>query len=443
VPTAGATVLSGGSANTGNPPSYVGGRLPDTNMMAAYIRQKAAALGIDPNVAEAVARSEGLGASTWQSNLAGGGGPGNLEASFGPFQLNDRYMGADFTRATGLRASDPSTWREQVDFVLGRVPTTGWSPFHGAARVGIGARQGLPGAVYGAGPSGTAANGAPLIAFGEPGAAGAIGPEGPAGAAGATPPSPAAPPRRGARIDYANRGSIRNKPLDPELENVIDQATAPEGVTARVVSGGQDATGPRRTGSHRHDNGGAGDMQFVKDGRVLDMTNAADLEIIKRIISRAHSLGATGIGASPAYMGSRTFHIGFGTPAVWGAGGQGKNAPAWLVAATSGPVAPGGGGGGGTAVASAPAAAAASTGGGGIVGALAGLAGGGGGGRMSAGGSSLDARIEEFLTSDALRRKKLLESIPPIGDLSTDPQRLVPQRGNWDVASLASIIGAS
>ena len=444
------------------PAATAPGQLPDVAVVESYIRQRAAALGVDPDVAVAVAKSEGLRPNTWQSTISGGGGPGNREPSFGPFQLHDSYMGADFTRATGLRASDPSTWKEQVDFVLGQVPTTGWGPFHGAAATGIGDRQGLPTAIRGAGPSdsGLAANGAPLIAF--PGAAGAIGPEGPAGASsdvlsgtGSTDAFPSGGSRGSdtlapSRIEYHNKGSTRNKPLSPRLASIIDQATAPEGVTTRVISGGQPSTGGPdvRTGSHRHDEdapgagGNAGDVQFVKDGRVLDMTNPADLAIIERILGRVYGAGAQGIGASPAYMGSRTFHVGFGTPAVWGAGGQGKNAPPWLAAiARSGGIPSTGG----TAVASASPAVA-PTQPGGVVGALASAAGrlgggGGGGGRVPS--SGMDSLIQEFLTADAARRKRLRESLPAIGDLSVDPRRLAPERGNWDVASLASIIGSS
>jgi hypothetical protein len=35
-------------------------------------------------------------------------------------------------------------------------------------------------------------------------------------------------------------------------------------------------------------------------------------------------------------MGAGRFHVGFGNPGVWGAGGKGANAPAWLVAAYNG-----------------------------------------------------------------------------------------------------------
>lgn len=69
------------------------------------------------------------------------------------------------------------------------------------------------------------------------------------------------------------------------------------GITAEVFSGGQDAEGPNRTGSHRHDHGGAGDVFFYKDGRRLDWGNPDDLPIFQDIVSRGKQAGITGFGA--------------------------------------------------------------------------------------------------------------------------------------------------
>jgi hypothetical protein len=414
--------------------------------MEAYIRKRASALGIDPNVAVAVAKSEGLSPGTWQSNIAGGGGPGNREPSFGPFQLHDSYMGADFTRQTGLRASDPNTWQQQIDFVLGNVSRTGWTPFHGAARVGIGARQGLPGVSDSSPSGGYAANGAPLIPF-APAAmtvasadfAGDSGTDASTGSKGGDTLS---------RIQYVNRHKTRNKPLSPELESQIDRATAPEGVTTRVVSGGQPSSGGPdvRTGSHRHDEktpgsgGQAGDVQFIKDGRILDMNIPADLEIIKRIMGRLWGSGVQGLGGSPNYMGSQIFHVGYGKPAVWGAGGQGKNAPAWLLEiARSGGIPSAGGAAAAGGVAAPPSA----TGGGGIISRLAGMGGGGDGGSGAIPKSGMAARVEEFLVADAERRKRERERMPDIGDLGLLAQGMLPRSDTPDVASLAEILGVS
>lgn len=94
-----------------------------------YIREAAKARGIDPNVAVAVARSEGLN-----------GYVGDRGTSFGPFQLHYKNnipglsnsgLGDSFTKATGLDARDPSTVRQQIDFALNYAAKNGWGPWHG------------------------------------------------------------------------------------------------------------------------------------------------------------------------------------------------------------------------------------------------------------------------------------------------------------------------
>jgi hypothetical protein len=138
-------------------------------------------------------------------------------------------------------------------------------------------------------------------------------------------------------LRYDNQAAIRNKPLDARLVNAM--SFLPEmGITMDVVSGGQEAAGEgdRRTGSTRHDHGGAADVDFYKDGRKLDWNNPADLPIFQEIVRRAKANGVTGIGAGNEYMGAGRMHVGFGKPAVWGAGGKGENAPDWLKAAYTG-----------------------------------------------------------------------------------------------------------
>jgi hypothetical protein len=105
------------------------------------------------------------------------------------------------------------------------------------------------------------------------------------------------------------------------------------GLTAEVFSGGQDAEGPNRVGSHRHDHGGAGDMRFFQGDRMIDWGNETDRPIFQDIVRRGKAAGITGFGAGPGYMQPGSMHIGMGNPGVWGAGGSGKNAPTWLSAA--------------------------------------------------------------------------------------------------------------
>jgi hypothetical protein len=138
-------------------------------------------------------------------------------------------------------------------------------------------------------------------------------------------------------LKYSNQGAVRNDPLDPALIKAMSFLPG-MGITMDVVSGGQEAAGEggARTGSTRHDHGKAGDVDFYKDGRKLDWNNPGDLPILQEVVRTAKSRGVTGIGAGDDYMGAGRFHIGFGAPAVWGAGGSSANAPAWLVEAYSG-----------------------------------------------------------------------------------------------------------
>ena len=105
--------------------------VPSGKDTESLIRSRAAAKGIDPDTAVRVARTEGLGA-----DYAGDAG-----SSFGPFQLHYGGiakggnsvpgLGEEFTKATGLHASDPRTVPAQVDFVLDYVRSHGWSSWHG------------------------------------------------------------------------------------------------------------------------------------------------------------------------------------------------------------------------------------------------------------------------------------------------------------------------
>lgn len=143
-------------------------------------------------------------------------------------------------------------------------------------------------------------------------------------------------------LKYSNQGATRNDPLDAKLVDAM--SFLPQlGITMNVISGGQEAAGEggSRTGSTRHDHGMAADVDFYKDGRKLDWNNPDDMQILAQIVQTAKSRGVTGIGAGDDYMGAGRFHVGFGNPGVWGAGGKGANAPEWLVSAYNG--APSGG----------------------------------------------------------------------------------------------------
>jgi hypothetical protein len=99
----------------------------------AYIRQAAAARGINPQIAVQVAHAEG-----GVDEPARAGDP-SRGGSYGPFQLNylPGSVGSRFTEATGLHASDPRAWKAGIDFALNEASQRGWGQWFGAARVGI------------------------------------------------------------------------------------------------------------------------------------------------------------------------------------------------------------------------------------------------------------------------------------------------------------------
>jgi hypothetical protein len=89
------------------------------------------------------------------------------------------------------------------------------------------------------------------------------------------------------------------------------------------------------TGSRRHDDGRAADIELIKGGNTLTFTDS-DGSKVADFVTAAAAHGATGIGAGVNYMGRKRIHVGFGkSPSdlqklVWGAAGASANAPAWL-----------------------------------------------------------------------------------------------------------------
>jgi hypothetical protein len=145
---------------------------------------------------------------------------------------------------------------------------------------------------------------------------------------------------------------IRNRAITGELRALLDGAADATGV-ARVVivSGGQTSNHAANlkgvvggwTGSTRHDNGRAADIELIKDGETLTFTDADGGPNVEAFVTAAAARGAIGIGAGVNYMGPRRIHVGFGKSTsdhqklVWGAAGASANAPAWLrVAARDG-----------------------------------------------------------------------------------------------------------
>lgn len=123
------------------------------------------------------------------------------------------------------------------------------------------------------------------------------------------------------RIVMANRGATRNDPLQPDLQNRLKAAAAAtgNGISIVVHSGGQEtreevrAGQGKRTGSPRHDHGGAADLRLSKDGQVLDFND--NRELYAKFAENAAAAGLTGIGVDEE---KGYIHAGGGSKAAWG-----------------------------------------------------------------------------------------------------------------------------
>ncbi|TAX57111.1 hypothetical protein ELI01_18700 [Rhizobium leguminosarum] len=139
-PASGGMPMPGAASELTAPSSSPAGPT-DISGTESYIREAAAKRGIDPEIAVKVARSEGLGPGVWQSNYVKNG---KRETSYGPFQLLvGGGLGDKFQKTYGKSPSDPSTVNQQIDFALDEAAQGGWSPWYGAAKVGVGSRDGL------------------------------------------------------------------------------------------------------------------------------------------------------------------------------------------------------------------------------------------------------------------------------------------------------------
>jgi len=115
----------------------------------AFIRAFAPTVGIDPDVAVAVARSEG----GLQNPFRRGEGPapksqapglGATENSFGPFQLyisgNNAGLG---DRAVAAGVDPREDWKSGIQYALTEASNRGWGQWYGAANSGIDRWQGI------------------------------------------------------------------------------------------------------------------------------------------------------------------------------------------------------------------------------------------------------------------------------------------------------------
>jgi hypothetical protein len=122
------------------------GGWPSVAEAQAYAEQIAAKNGIEPGRLSALVGKEYGGP---------GRAVGDQGSSFGPLQLHyggdapgvlsHAGMGDDFTKATGLDASDPANWQASMDFAASQIPHTGWAPWTTSAftKLGWGPREGI------------------------------------------------------------------------------------------------------------------------------------------------------------------------------------------------------------------------------------------------------------------------------------------------------------
>ena len=173
------------------------------------------------------------------------------------------------------------------------------------------------------------------------------------------PPGELGKPTGVGRVSYSYTpeaaGKIRNGYLQKDLMSIIEQVSAETGTEISIFSGGQMSLAKRlslgavrgrddiwRTpggrivgvGSARHDDGWAADITVKLNGKNLNFgTNnpsAAALQVARRFAS----LGITGMGAGPGYMGGNLHvDIAYGRTAANAArywGKRGAVPPAWL-----------------------------------------------------------------------------------------------------------------
>ena len=119
-----------------------------TAEIEGFLRQAAAARGIDPDVAIRVAKSEGgvdeyaargtfaTGSSWWAYQLHFGG-PGYEQ--FGTVA----GMGTGFSKLTGWHPGDERAWRDAARYGLNRAKASGWGAWYGAAHVGVAQWEGI------------------------------------------------------------------------------------------------------------------------------------------------------------------------------------------------------------------------------------------------------------------------------------------------------------
>lgn len=139
-------------------------------------------------------------------------------------------------------------------------------------------------------------------------------------------------------VQQHTTGKTRDLPISDALADLLEAAALRANIDiVWIYSGGQCAAGTcsKRTGSTRHDLGGAADIHLVVSGRRLNFDDASDRKVFALFLETCAAYGAEGIGAATDYMGPTAAHVGFGGRAVWGRNGKSANAPVWLRSAVA------------------------------------------------------------------------------------------------------------
>src|SRR5262245_27061452 len=107
-------------------------------------------------------------------------------------------------------------------------------------------------------------------------------------------------------------GATRKLPINETTRQILLTASRQSGLRVYVFSGGQPTQGQNRTGTHRHDLGGAADLYLVHPvtHHILDMRDPDDRVCMASFIQASVAAGATGVGAGLGYMGAHAMHIG-------------------------------------------------------------------------------------------------------------------------------------
>ena len=139
--------------------------------------------------------------------------------------------------------------------------------------------------------------------------------------------------------DYSS-GTIRNKPIQPELLSILEKTSNQGGYKFVIYSGGQDTygRGKRRTGSKRHDAGYAADIRvYNKNGRRISAAgNSRDINELQDCVVLLLQNGISSVGAHRYYMNGN-LHVDISNrgpwrigPAIWGNNHRSNTAPQWL-----------------------------------------------------------------------------------------------------------------